>query len=118
MRASRCVVDTGMRSLGWTRDQAIAFFEENTLEAPGAVRKEVDRYLSQPGQAVSYKVGEIALFKMRRTAEGELGTRFDLRRFHDLVLGFGNGPITALESRCRAWIESEKAGGSERLDSF
>ncbi len=103
-RAVRLVVDTGMHALGWTRQQAIDFFLENAGKAEHDIVVEVDRYIVWPGQALSYKIGELKLQELRRRAEEELGERFDIRAFHDRVLGSGALPLTVLEARIDDWI--------------
>ena len=103
-RASRLVVDTGLHDLGWSRDQAIAFLRDNTALAEDNVVNEVDRYIAWPGQALAYKTGEIALRALRAEAEAALGERFDLRAFHDVVLGQGAPRLPALRETVRAWV--------------
>ncbi len=104
-RACRLVVDTGMHYLGWSREQAIAFMEENTALSKHNIRAEVDRYISWPGQALGYKIGELKIRELRQLAEETLGDRFDLREFHDVVLLAGAIPLDMLESRVREYIE-------------
>ena len=96
-RACRLVIDTGLHSQGWTRQQAMDFFHDNTSLSEGNIRSEVDRYISWPGQALAYKLGELKIWELRRIAEQELGERFDLREFHDVVLGDGAVPLAMLE---------------------
>lgn len=107
-RASRLVVDTGLHAQGWTRAEAEAFLLENTPLAKNNVVNEVDRYITWPGQALGYKLGQMELLRIRREAEVSLGPRFDLRRFHDVLLGGGALPIDRVEARVQAWV---KAGG-------
>ncbi|RPH77126.1 MAG: DUF885 domain-containing protein, partial [Planctomycetaceae bacterium] len=109
-RACRLVVDTGMHYLGWTREQAIAFMSENTALAQHNIRAEVDRYISWPGQALGYKIGELKIRELRSLAERELGDRFDLREFHEVVLRDGSVPLAVLEATVRAWIREQGAG--------
>ena len=109
-RAIRLVVDTGLHSKGWTEQQAIAFFEQNSPEPLGSVRSEVQRYLVWPGQATSYKIGMLKIEELRAGAERELGGDFDIRGFHDAVLSGGAMPLSLLERRVRAWIAERKAG--------
>ncbi len=104
-RACRLVVDTGMHALGWSRDQAIAFLMENTALTELNVRNEIDRYITWPGQALAYKMGELKIRELRRRAEARLGDRFDLRAFHDAVLLEGAIPLDVLEEKIEAWIE-------------
>lgn len=108
-RACRLVVDTGMHAKGWTREQAIAFMKENTALSEHNIKAEVDRYIAWPGQALAYKVGELKLKELRARAGKALGPRFDLRRFHDAVLGEGALPLSILERNIDAWIAAEKA---------
>ena len=110
-RAARLVVDTGLHSKGWSKDQAIAFMKDNTTLTDANVEAEVNRYISNPGQALAYKLGELKIRELRTRAEQELGARFDLRRFHDAVLGQGSVPLDALEVQMKAWIAAEKARG-------
>ncbi len=107
-RACRLVADTGLHWKGWTRQQAEACFLENTALAPLNITVEVDRYISWPGQALGYKIGELKFLELRARAKAKLGDRFDIRRFHDAVLLAGPLPMDLLESRVDAWIA---AGG-------
>jgi uncharacterized protein (DUF885 family) len=93
-----------MHALGWTRQQAIDFMAENTALTMLNIANEVDRYISWPGQALAYKMGEIKIRELRALAERALGDGFDLRAFHDLVLGEGGIPLDALEANVRRWI--------------
>ncbi|MGI8705964.1 MAG: DUF885 domain-containing protein [Sphingomicrobium sp.] len=108
-RAARLVVDTGLHSKGWTKDQAVAFMTDNTALSEANIEAEVNRYISWPGQALAYKLGELKIRELRARAERELGDRFDLRRFHDAVLGQGAVPLDALEAQINAWIAAEKS---------
>ncbi len=107
-RACRLVVDTGMHAKGWTREQAIEFMAKNTSLAKVDIENEVDRYISWPGQALGYKIGELRIVALRREAEKALGDKFDVRAFHDALLGGGAMPIDVLEKRMRAWIAERK----------
>jgi uncharacterized protein (DUF885 family) len=107
-RACRLVVDTGMHALGWTRQQAIDFMAENTSSTLLNITNEVDRYIAWPGQALAYKLGELKIRELRALAEKELGARFDLREFHDLVLLGGAVPLDVLEARVREWAAAYK----------
>ena len=107
-RAARLVVDTGMHSLGWTRQQAIDFLAENTALSMHNVTTEIDRYISWPGQALSYKLGEITIKRLRNEAEQALGAKFNVRDFHDVVLGNGSVPLVVLEQQVRRYIAQQK----------
>jgi uncharacterized protein (DUF885 family) len=103
-RGSRLVVDTGMHALGWTRAQAEAYMREHTALTDSNISNEVDRYIGWPGQALAYKVGQLEIIKLRREAEAALGASFDLKRFHDIVLGAGAVTLPVLGERVRGWI--------------
>ncbi|WP_231758851.1 DUF885 domain-containing protein [Microbulbifer elongatus] len=103
-RAARLVIDTGIHSQGWTRQQALDYLAENTSLSEGNVRAEVDRYISWPGQALSYKMGEIRIRELRKKAEQQLGDQFDLRAFHDAVLANGAVPMALLERQMARFI--------------
>ena len=107
-RACRLVVDTGMHALGWSRQRAIDYLTENTGLAEHNVGTEIDRYIDEPGQALAYKIGELKIKELRRLAETELGSRFDIRAFHDAVLANGSIPLAVLETEIRRWIEMGK----------
>jgi uncharacterized protein (DUF885 family) len=109
-RACRLVMDTGMHAMGWSRERAGACLRENSALAETEIEFELDRYIGWPGQALAYKIGEQAIIGLRREASERLGAHFDLRRFHDTVLGAGPLPLPILERRVRAWIEDEAAG--------
>ena len=104
-RAARLVVDTGMHSMGWSRQQAIDFLAENTALSMHNVTTEIDRYISWPGQALSYKLGEITIKRLRREVEQALGQRFNVREFHDVVLSNGSVPLAVLEQQVRSYIK-------------
>ncbi len=108
-RACRLVVDTGMHAKGWSRQQAIDFMKENTALSEHNIKAEVDRYIAWPGQALAYKVGQLKFKELRVRASRVLGSGFDLRRFHDELLGAGALPLSLVEQRIDRWIESEKA---------
>ena len=105
-RACRLVVDTGIHALGWKRDRALAFMKENTALSEHEIETEVDRYIGWPAQALSYKVGELALRDLRAKAEQQLGPRFDLKKFHDAVLALGSVPLPVLENEIGSAIVS------------
>ncbi|WP_245638274.1 DUF885 domain-containing protein [Altererythrobacter ishigakiensis] len=108
-RAIRLVLDTGIHSKGWTEQQAIDFAQANSANPLEATRSEVRRYFVLPGQATSYKIGMIRIQELRRKAEQELGEDFDIRGFHDTVLGGGDMPLTILEKRVDNWINSVRS---------
>ena len=108
-RACRLVIDTGVHHEGWTREQALAYLRDNTALSEHEVTTEVDRYISWPGQALSYKLGELTIMRLRREAEAALGPKFDVRAFHDAVLAQGSVPLPVLESQIRAYIATSKA---------
>ncbi len=110
-RAMRLVVDTGIHAKGWSRGRAIAFMLANSALTPENVEREVDRYIAWPGQALGYKIGELKIRELRAKAEGELGDRFDLRDFHDLVIGAGSIPLAVLEERIDTWISTRSGSG-------
>ena len=103
-RACRLVVDTGLHALGWTRDQAVQYMLDNTALSAESVGPEVDRYITWPGQACSYKMGERKIKELRRGAEERLGERFDVKEFHRVVLTCV-GPLIVLESCVERWME-------------
>ena len=108
-RACRLVIDTGLHDQGWTRQQAIDYLASHTALAKLDVEIEVDRYISWPGQALAYKLGEMKMRELRGRAEAELGDRFDQRRFHDALLNMGSVPLPAMEQAMLTWIATEKA---------
>lgn len=108
-RAVRLVVDTGLHAKGWTEEEAVEYFKAHTPIAEGAVRSEVRRYLVMPGQATAYKIGMIRIIEMREKAEAELGDDFDIRGFHDTILGGGALPLDILERRVDQWIADQKS---------
>ena len=108
-RACRLVIDTGVHHKGWTREQALAYLRDNTALSEHEVTTEVDRYISWPGQALSYKLGELTIMRLRREAEAALGPKFDVRAFHDAVLSQGSVPLPVLERQIRAYIAQAKA---------
>lgn len=108
LRACRLVVDTGMHALGWSRARAIEFMKSNTADDLHDITAETDRYISIPGQACGYKIGELKLKELRELATIELGTKFDVREFHDFVLAMGNIPLTVLEKQVKVFIAKKK----------
>ena len=107
-RAIRLVVDTGLHAMGWTEAQAIDYFAKNSPEPIESITSEVQRYIVTPGQATSYKIGMLKIQELRRKAEGELGDGFDIKGFHDTVLGGGALPLALLERRVDGWISAQK----------
>lgn len=112
-RACRLVVDTGIHWKGWTREQAEACFFENSALAPHNIKTEVERYISWPGQALAYKIGELKILELRKRAESQLGNKFNIRRFHDAILLDGGMPLDILESKIDRWIFAEKSRPSD-----
>jgi len=108
-RAIRLVVDTGIHSKGWTEEEAVQYFLNNTAITEMQARSEIQRYIVMPGQATSYKIGMMKIQQLRKKAEDELGDKFDIRAFHDTVLGGGALPLEILERRIDQWIEEVKA---------
>ena len=108
-RACRLVVDTGMHAKGWSRERAMNYLADNTALSLHNVKTEIDRYISWPGQALSYKMGELTIKKLRQHAEKELGTSFDLRDFHDQILKNGSMPLSMLETLIYKYVEDKKS---------
>jgi uncharacterized protein (DUF885 family) len=108
-RANRCVVDTGIHHLRWSREQAIAYFVEQEGEAPGFAAREVERYCASPGQACSYKLGHTVIVGIRSKAQAALGPKFELKEFHDAVLANGRVPLEVLQRVADDWIASRRA---------
>ncbi|HEX3569298.1 MAG TPA: DUF885 domain-containing protein [Acidobacteriaceae bacterium] len=107
-RAVRLVVDTGIHSQGWTRDQVVQFFRDNSSEDEPEIQSETDRYIGWPGQALAYKIGQLKFRELRDRAQRELGPTFDLRRFHDQMLSGGAMPLDLLDARTNRWIAGQK----------
>ena len=107
-RACRLVVDTGIHSKGWTKQQAIGFMTDNSALSAANIEAEVNRYISWPGQALAYKLGELKIRELRAMATKELGAKFDLAAFHDAVLGQGSVPLDVLEAQITDWVAAEK----------
>lgn len=109
LRAMRLVVDTGLHTRGWSREQAVQYMLSNSSVTPATARVEVDRYIVWPGQALAYKHGELQIRALRERARKTLGARFDIRAFHDQVLGSGPLPLTVLDAKIGAWLESQRS---------
>lgn len=110
-RACRLVVDTGIHAKGWSKQQAIAFMTDNSALSAANIEAEVNRYISWPGQALAYKLGELKIRELRNMATRELGPKFDLAAFHDAVLGQGSVPLDVLDQQIKDWVAAEKAKG-------
>jgi uncharacterized protein (DUF885 family) len=110
-RAIRLVVDTGLHAKRWTEEEAVDYFIANSPQPAAAVRSEVRRYITNPGQATAYKIGMMKIQELRAAAEAELGDAFDIRGFHDTVLGGGSVTLPVLEGRVQRWVEALQAAG-------
>jgi uncharacterized protein (DUF885 family) len=106
-RAIRLVVDTGIHDQNWTRQQAIDLFKTNTGKTDLDIANEVDRYIAWPGQALAYKIGQLKIVELRERAKSKLGDKFDIRAFHDAVLGSGALPLDVLEKNIDTWIAAQ-----------
>jgi uncharacterized protein (DUF885 family) len=106
-RAIRLVVDTGVHYKRWSRQQMVDYFREHYDEVPDA---EIDRYIAWPAQALGYKLGQLEILELRQRAKTELGAKFDIRAFHDQVIGAGAIPLDVLEQRINLWIQNTRAG--------
>jgi prolyl oligopeptidase len=112
-RAIRLVVDTGIHYKGWTRQQAIDFFKDNAAKTEHDIVNEIDRYISMPGQALAYKIGQLKILTLRERAERQLRDEFDIRAFHDALLGGGALPLDILEQRMDAWLATQNPATGE-----
>jgi prolyl oligopeptidase len=106
-RAVRLVVDTGIHAKHWTRQQAIDYFKANAAKTETDIINEVDRYISWPGQALAYKIGQLRILQLRSEAERQLGPKFDIRDFHDVVLSNGAVPLEVLDGQVKDWISRQ-----------
>jgi uncharacterized protein (DUF885 family) len=111
-RAIRLVVDVGIHVKGWTREQAIEFSLANEGQSREAITSEIERYMAIPGQALSYKIGQLKIRELRAKAEQELGDKFSIAAFHDIVLDSGCMPMAVLEARVSQWISTLKKSSS------
>src|SRR5258707_13359817 len=107
-RAVRLVVDSGIHSKGWTREQAVQYSLDNEPITEANAIQEIERYISMPGQALSYKLGELKILEMRKKAENAMGKKFDARDFHDQVLKDGAMPLISFASKMSQWLAPEK----------
>ena len=107
-RAVRLVVDTGLHSKGWTREQAIQYSLDNEALSKEMITREVERYMANPGQALSYKIGQLKILELRSKAEEELGDDFDIKEFHHMILNKGSLPLAILEESIEQWIKTNK----------
>ena len=108
LRAVRLVVDTGLHYKHWTRQQVVDYFHEHSAEDEPDVQSETDRYIAWPGQALSYKIGQLEILKLRQYAKDQLGDKFNIRGFHDEVLGAGALPLDVLDTRIHEWVAEQK----------
>ena len=111
IRAVRLVVDTGIHSKGWTRERAINYFLENAPTTEADATSQIERYISLPGQALSYKIGHLKILDLRRRSERALGAKFSLRDFHDEILKDGQLPLDVLETKINEWIAKKRQNG-------
>jgi uncharacterized protein (DUF885 family) len=114
MRAVRLVVDTGIHSEGWTREQAVAYLRESGAADEPTIQAEIDRYVAWPAQGLSYKIGQLKILELRSRAKQQLGSGFHIRAFHDEILSGGSLPLDMLEARIENWIGSQLPTGAAR----
>jgi len=112
-RAIRLVIDTGVHEKHWSRDRMVEYFHKYTAMDEPNVQSEVDRYIAWPGQALAYKLGQLEILKLRQYAKDELGDKFDIRAFHDEVIGGGALPLDVLDGRVHQWVAAQKAGAAQ-----
>jgi len=110
LRAVRLVLDTGVHYQHWTRQQMIDYFHEHTSNDEPDLQAETDRYIADPGQALCYKLGQLDILRLRKLAQDQLGTKFDIRAFHDEILNGGALPLDVLDARVTSWIAAQKSG--------
>jgi uncharacterized protein (DUF885 family) len=110
LRAARLVVDSGMHALGWTRQQAIDYVMAHTTENRASAEAEIDRYIAVPGQATAYMIGNLEIRRLREEAKQKLGSKFDIREFHDVVLEDGTMPLWVLREKVERWVADTLAG--------
>jgi uncharacterized protein (DUF885 family) len=108
-RAIRLVVDAGLHSQGWTREQAIQYSKDHEAAAESNIISEIERYMANPAQALSYKMGQLKILELRAKAEKELGNKFDIKQFHNQMLDAGSLPLDLLDAKTSKWIEGMKA---------
>ena len=107
-RAIRLVVDTGLHSKHWTRQQVVDFFHDHSTQDEVSVQSETDRYIASPAQALGYKIGQLEILELRQYAKDQLGDKFDIRAFHDEVLDGGALPMDVLKERIQDWVAQQK----------
>ena len=112
LRAMRLVVDTGLHSKGWTREQAIAYMQDNSAMAESDAEAEVERYIADPGQALGYKLGQLRIRALRNEAAQALGARFDVKEFHTEILRDGPLPLDLLSAKIERWIAMQTTKGA------
>ncbi|KAL3848599.1 hypothetical protein ACJMK2_019448 [Sinanodonta woodiana] len=117
LRAARLVVDTGIHYYGWSRDKAIEYMTNYTGMGPGNAANEIDRYITWPGQACAYKLGEIKIKQLRKTAEQYLGAQFDIKEFHSVILVNGAMPMNVLDRLVTSWLQGKKTSASSEIDN-
>jgi uncharacterized protein (DUF885 family) len=107
-RACRLVVDTGIHSKRWSREEAIQYLKDNTPNPEGDIVRAIERYITTPGQATAYMIGKLKIMELREMAREELGSEFDIREFHDVVLTSGPVPLSILEENVVSWVEGKR----------
>jgi uncharacterized protein (DUF885 family) len=112
-RAIRLVIDTGVHEKHWSRDRMVSYFHRYTAMDEPNIQSEVDRYIAWPGQALAYKLGQLEIMKLREDAKNKFGDKFDIRAFHDEMLGNGALPLDVLDAEVSAWIGEQKVTGQQ-----